>query len=253
MTGSGVTGNICGRIFAVSGTLKSRSGWEYRRLEISDKSMGGSLLVSENKFSEWSFQPNDCLICNVKSNGVDNRGKLSFFFNEFLGPFDSAEILFELASERFEQRMRSSEHMKSNETVYQISAREARSLLELIRLWILEGRPQHYTKWCQMHQIVATNLYYLGLAKRTASMSGYYYPTDEAIDFFSGKKTFPKRKVFTRDKSGKHLLVSDEGERRLFSDYLSDHSDRQSALQIYSEALKAYHEKLQESRLSSTT
>ena len=83
--------------------------------------------------------------------------------------------------------------MKSSETVYQISAREAKSLLELVKLWMTERKPQHYTKWCQMHQIVATNLYYMGLVKRTASMSGYYYPTEEALEFFEGKKNIPKK------------------------------------------------------------
>ena len=86
--------------------------------------------------------------------------------------------------------------MKSSETVYQISAREAKSLLELVKLWMTERKPQHYTKWCQMHQIVATNLYYMGLVKRTASMSGYYYPTEEALEFFEGKKKHPEEESF---------------------------------------------------------
>jgi hypothetical protein len=134
--------------------------------------------------------------------------------------------------------------MKSSETVYQISAREAKSLMELVKLWIAERKPQHYTKWCQMHQIVATNLYYMGLVKRTASMSGFYYPTEEALEFFEGKKNIPKKRVFVRDKDGKHVLASDEGESRSFSDYLSDFADRESALQEYREALKDYNTKI---------
>ena len=136
--------------------------------------------------------------------------------------------------------------MKSNETVYQLSAREVKSLLELIRLWIAEGKPQHYTRWCQMHQIVATNLFYMGLVKRTASMSGYYYPTHEALEFFAGKRGFPKRRVFVRDSEGKHLQVSDDKdeENRTFEEYLNDHSDRVSALNDYKEALSTYRERI---------
>jgi len=202
--------------------------------------MTANVLISEEKFGEWKFQPKDCIICDVRSNGLDSQGKLSFYFNEFVGPFDTAEILLGVASLQLEQRLRSGEYMKSNETVYQISAREARSLLELIKLWIHEGKPQHYTKWCQMHQIVATNLYYLGLVNRTASMSGHYYPTQEALDFFSGKRGFPKKKVFIRNKDGKHQLVSEEGELKSFSDYLGDYSDRESVLREYADALRSY-------------
>ena len=47
-----------------------------------------------------------------------------------------------------------------------------------------------------------------------------------------------------RDKDGKHVLASDEGERRSFSDYLSDYADRESALQEYRDALKAYQDRV---------
>ena len=95
-----------------------------------------------------------------------------------------------------------------------------------------------------MHQIVATNLFYMGLVKRTASMSGYYYPTEEAVDFFEGKKNIPKKRVFVRDNQGRHSLASEEGESRSFSDYLSDHADRESSLREYWDALKAYKDRV---------
>jgi hypothetical protein len=228
------------RITSISMGLRSRSGWQYRRLGVEDRSMKAEILIAETKFSQWDIREGDCITARAKSNGVDNEGKLSFFFDDFLGPFDSSEILYSQSSKLYETKARSGDRMKSSETVYQISAREAKSLLELIRLWIAEGKAQHYTKWCQMHQIVATNLYYMGLVKRTASMSGFYYPTEEALEFFEGKRRIPKKRVFVRDREGKHVLASDEGESKSFSEYLNDFAHRESALQEYREALKEY-------------
>lgn len=94
-----------------------------------------------------------------------------------------------------------------------------------------------------MHQIVATNLYYMGLVKRTASMSGHYYPTTEALEFFEGKRSFPKKKVFIRNKEGKHEPIGEEGELKSFEEYLSDYADRDSALAEYREALDSYRNK----------
>jgi hypothetical protein len=244
LTDSNQEGAICVRVSSVSERLVSHSGWEYRRMKIEDKSMLAEALVSEEKFKEWKFEKGDYLVCSVKSNGVGKDGRFSVYFNDFLDPFETSRILYELNEKLAEARSRSAEQMKSTETVYQISAREARSLMELIKLWIVERKPQHYTKWCQMHQIVATNLFYMGLVKRTASMSGYYYPTDEAIDFFEGKKNIPKKRVFVRDKQGRHSLASEEGESRSFSDYLSDRADRESSLLEYRDALKAYKDRV---------
>lgn len=237
-------GNVCVRIVNVTENLRSRSGWSYRRLDVTDRSLGADILISESKFGEWNFKPGDYIVCGVKSNGVDNTGRLSLFFNDFLGPFDTARLLYESMDELYQDKMKSSRKMKSSETVYQISAREAKSLMELIKLWILEGKPQHYTKWCQMHQIVATNLFYMGLVKRTASMSGYYYPTEEALEFFAGKRSFPKKKVFARGNDGEHILVTEDTETRTFTEYLSDYADRDSALQEYRDALNANQDKI---------
>lgn len=240
LTEANRTASVCVKVSNVSELLKSRNGWTYRRMTVNDPSLSAEMLVSEEKYAEWKFKSGDCLVCMVRSNGVGSDGRLSVFFNDFLGPFETARILFEVSQKLHEIKSRSGEHMKSSETVYQISAREAKSLLELVKLWMAERKPQHYTKWCQMHQIVATNLYYMGLVKRTASMSGFYYPTEEALEFFEGKKNIPKKRVFVRDKDGKHALASDEGESRSFSDYLSDFADRESALHEYSDALKEY-------------
>ena len=209
--------------------------------------MEADFLIAESKFASWKFRPGDHIICSAKSNGVDNVGELSLFFGDFAGPFDAARLLYEYAEKSFEaKRSSSGRAMKSSETVYQISAREARSLQELIRLWVQEGKPQHYTKWCQMHQIVATNLFYMGLVRRTASMSGYYYPTREALEFFSGKRNFPKKKVFVRDSEGKHVQVAEDGEAesKSFAEYLEDYADRDSALREYREALASHGEKI---------
>lgn len=240
------TGIVCVSVLSVSNLLRSRNGWEYRRMKAEDKSMTVEILVSESKFNEWKFKTGDFLVCNVKSNGTDTNGRLTLFFNDFLGPFETAKVLYDAASELYSLKSRSGEHMKSSETVYQISAREARSLMELIKLWTQSGKPQHYTKWCQMHQIVATNLYYMGLVKRTGSMSGYYYPTEEALAFFEGKKTIPKKKIFSRDKDGKHIHISDAGESKSFSEFLEDFSDRSTALKEYADALGQYREKLRQ-------
>ena len=217
-------------------------------MNVEDSSIAAELLVSEEKYQEWKFKNGDCIVCSVKSNGLGVDGRLSVYYNDFLGPFETARIMYELQSELFRTKARAGERMKPSETVYQISAREAKSLMELIKLWVTEQTPQHYTKWCQMHQIVATNLYYMGLVKRTGSMSGYYYPTEEALEFFEGKRNIPKKRVFVKDKEGKHVLASDEGESRSFADYLNDHADRESSLQEYREALTAYQERVKAGR-----
>ena len=200
---------------------------------VNDSSLEAEMLISEANFEEWKFKSGDFLACSVRSNGVDNEGKLSVFFNSFLGPFEIAELLYEINDDLREIETRGAGRMKPSETVYQISAREAKSLLGLIRLWIDEGKPQHYTKWCQMHQIVATNLFYMGLVKRTGSMSGYYYPTEEAMEFFEGRRNISKKRVFTKGKDGQHVLAGEEGEKRSFGQYLEDYADRASALKEY--------------------
>ncbi len=235
--------SVCVKVSFVSGPLTSRSGWKYRLMKVADPSMAGDILISEAHFSEWKFKPEDFIVCNVRSNGVDNSGRLSVFFNAFVGPFEVARAMYRLKEELLALKSRSSEHMKPSETVYQISAREARSLLVLIRLWTQEGKPQHYTKWCQMHQIVATNLFYMGLVKRTGSMSGYYYPSEEALEFFEGKRGLVKRRIFIRGKDGRHILSQEDGETRSFQEYLSDHSDREAALRDYADALEAYRKR----------
>jgi len=246
LTEAGKVDSICVKVSFVSGPLISRSGWKYRLMKAADPSMSGEILISETNFDEWKFKIDDFIVCNVRSNGLDNTGRLSVFFNAFVGPFELAKALYGLSEELLTVKSRSAEHMKPSETVYQISAREARSLLVLIRLWTEEGKPQHYTKWCQMHQIVATNLFYMGLVKRTGSMSGYYFPTEEALEFFEGKRGLVKRRVFTRGKDGRHVLSQEDGEARSFQDYLSDHSDRETALHEYAEALEAYRKRSNE-------
>lgn len=248
LSNEGKVGLVCVKISTVSDPLTSKHGWRYRKMNAEDVSMAGDVLVAEEKYQEWKFKKGDYIVCSVRSSGLGTDGRLSVFYNDFLGPFETARIVYELQEKFSTIKSRAGEHMKPNETVYQISAREAKSLMALIRLWLTEQTPQHYTKWCQMHQIVATNLYYMGLVKRTGSMSGYYYPTEEALEFFEGKRNIPKKRVFVKDKDGKHILVSEEGEGRSFEDYLDDHADRESSLREYRDALKAYQERVKAGR-----
>lgn len=249
LTEIGKVGPVCVKISSISESLTSRNGWRYRRMNIEDNTIAAEALVSEEKFQEWKFKKDDYIVCNVRSNGLGNEGYLTVFYNDFLDPFETARIMYDLKEELYQVKSRSVERMKSNETVYQISAREAKSLMELVRLWVQDQAPQHYTKWCQMHQIVATNLYYMGLVRRTGSMSGYYYPTEEALEFFEGKRNIPKKKVFIRNREGKHTLVSDEGESRSFLDYLTDHADRESSIREYTEALRSYQDRVKAGRI----
>jgi hypothetical protein len=244
LTKSDSSGAVCVNITSISGPLTSKSGWKYRRMTAHDTSLECEILISEAKFEEWKFKTDDFVVCDIRSGGIDQEGKLAVFFNSFLGPFEVSEMLYEMTENVRKLEAAKGAHMKPAETVYQISAREAKSLLVLIKLWIEEGKPQHYTKWCQMHQIVATNLYYMGLVDRTGSMSGYYYPTKDALEFFEGKKLISKKRVFTKGKDGQHILRQEEGEKKGFSDYLYDYSDRESALKEYSEALEAYRKRI---------
>jgi hypothetical protein len=237
---------VCVKVLSASEPLTSRSGWKYRRLGVEDGTMQAEMLISEDVFSEWKFRADDYLACRARSGGLDTSGRLTIFYSDFLEPLEASRLIF-LQSEKLRDfKNLSGERMRPAETVYQISAREAKSLLELIRLWASEGKPQHYTKWCQMHQIVATNLYYMGLVKRTGSMSGFYYPTEEALKFFEGKKNLPKKRVFTRGPDGRHVLASEEGESKSFADYLHDYSDRESALQEYRDALRDYQNRIKQ-------
>lgn len=238
------SGSVCVEVLSTSEPLISKGGWKYRRMKVRDSSMEADMLISEANFVEWKFKPADCVVCDVNSNGIDGEGKLTVFYNSFLGPFDVSRLLYQMVENVRKLEMSKGSRMKPSETVYQISAREAKSLLVLIRLWIDEGKPQHYTKWCQMHQIVATNLYYMGLVERTGSMSGYYFPTAEALEFFEGKKLISKKRVFVRGKDGQHVLREEEGEKKSLNEYLDDYSDRESALREYSEALEAYRKKI---------
>jgi len=241
---TGTSGSVCVNVRSIVGPFTSRNGWKHRRMTIQDASLEAEMLISETQFEEWKFKTGDHVVCDVKSSGVDKEGKLTLFYNTFLGPFEVSRILFKMKADIRKLETSRRDHMKPAETVYQISAREARSLLVLVRLWAEESKPQHYTKWCQMHQIVATNLYYMGLVDRTGSMSGYYYPTRDALEFFEGKKLIAKKRVFSKGKNGQHVLRGEEGEKKAFSDYLENYADREIALKEYSEALETYRSKL---------
>jgi len=238
------SGSVCVRVKSVSDMLTSRKGWKYRSMLVNDSSLEAQILISEKSYDEWKFKSGDYVACSIRSNGLDNEGKLSVFFNAFLGPFEIAELVYEINENLHKSEARRGRGMKPSETVYQISAREVKSLLGLIRLWIDEGKPQHYTKWCQMHQIVATNLFYMGLVKRTGSMSGYYYPTEEALEFFEGTKNISKKRVFTRGKDGQHVFAGEDAAKHSFNEFLEDFADRESALKEYSDALEAYRSKI---------
>ena len=99
---SGKRGNLCAKVLSVSQSLRSHSGWQYRKMRISDDSLVADLLIAESKFSTWSFRVGDHLVCSAKSNGIDNEGGLSLFFDDFLGPFDTARLLYEATQKVYE-------------------------------------------------------------------------------------------------------------------------------------------------------
>ena len=96
LTEANKTSPVCVKVSSVSEPLKSRNGWAYRRMNVEDRSMSAEALVSEKKYEEWKFKKGDYLVCSVRSNGIGNDGRLTVFFNDFLGPFETAKILFEL-------------------------------------------------------------------------------------------------------------------------------------------------------------
>ncbi len=240
----GTSGSVCVKVKSIAGPFTSRNGWKHRRMAIQDASLEAEMLISEAQFDEWKFKTGDYMVCDLRSGGLNREGRLTLFFDSFLGPFEVSRMLYEMNETLRKLELSKGGQMRPAETVYQISAREVRSLLVLVRLWVEDGKPQHYTKWCQMHQIVATNLYYMGLVDRTGSMSGFYYPTKDALEFFEGRKLIAKKRVFKRGKDGQHVLQGEEGDRKAFREYLEDYSDRESALKEYSEALGAYRSKI---------
>ena len=83
---SGKRGNLCAKVLSVSQSLKSHSGWVYRKMRISDRSLAADLLIAESKFSSWNFRAGDHLVFSAKSNGIDNEGTLSLFLMTFWVP-----------------------------------------------------------------------------------------------------------------------------------------------------------------------
>jgi hypothetical protein len=248
-------GNVCVRINSASSPLISRNGWHYRRLSVEDSSMKADLLLSEEKLAQVIGlgaggripsvdSANPCFAyCAVRSNGVDNDGKLTLFLNFALPASEAAKALYATVSELSEAKQKTYDRMETQETVYQLSAREVHSLIQLINLWLKEkGKPQHYNKWCQMHQIVATELFYMGMVSRIGAMTGYYHPTKRALEFFAGELKIPKKRIFVKDEMGRHRLVSEQGETKTLSDYLQDYANRETAIQEYKEAMQSFHQ-----------
>lgn len=114
--------------------------------------------------------------------------------------------------------------------------------MDLIKLWNPNQKPQHYSKWCQTHQIIATNLYYVGLIERSSAL-GYYTPTTKALRFFEGKIAFPKHRILLRDAEGKDKIISVKGEDKSFSQYLSELEDTKQKLEDYREAPVLYNKR----------
>ena len=71
---------------------------------VADSSLEAEVLISEANFEEWKFKSGDFVACSVRSNGVDNEGKLTVFFNSFLEPFEIAELLYEINDESARNR-----------------------------------------------------------------------------------------------------------------------------------------------------
>ncbi|MGH2639891.1 MAG: hypothetical protein ACRDF4_11540 [Rhabdochlamydiaceae bacterium] len=132
--------------------------------------------------------------------------------------------------------------VKVGRTVYQISDRGAADFVRLMALYIKEGKPQYYNDWCDIHQISATDLFYMGLVERVGRMKGLYYPTKEGKAFFRGK-AIPKRKVFVRDENGVRVEVPEGTPYKTLKELLEEHANREAVVSEYREALAALDRK----------
>ena len=95
-------------------------------MSVHDASMEAEMLISDAKYEEWKFKAGDYVVCDVRSSGVNKEGKLTLFFNAFLGPFEVSSMLYEMRDSVMKLETSKGGHMRPAETVYQISAREAK-------------------------------------------------------------------------------------------------------------------------------
>ncbi len=96
LSGATNSGSVCIAIRSISTPSTSRSGWKYRKMDVKDTTMEAEMLISEAKFEEWKFKSGDYIVCDVRSNGINGEGKLTVFFNSFLGPFEVSKLLYEM-------------------------------------------------------------------------------------------------------------------------------------------------------------
>jgi len=236
-------GNVCVKIAKISGSLRSRKGWEYRRLSVQDGSkIECDLLVSEIEHKKWEFRPKDCIACKVRGGGIDSLGRLTLFFQDFCDPFATSRMLFERNHSLQKARMKLLERKDVGETVYTFTEREARAFIKLCKLYFRERKPIHYNRFCDSHQIVSTNLHYLELIDQPSFMSGVYFPTSEGIDLFMGRSKFPKKKIKLSTECDFTMIVSPDAVFKSLEEYLNDYADRETIMKEYRDALEAYHE-----------
>jgi len=223
--------------------LRSRKGWEYRRLVVRDESkIVCELLISEKQYSEWKFRTRDCMTCVVKSGGIDALGKLTLFFQDYCDPFSTSHMLFNQTHDLRKARMKLAERKEVGETVYVLTEREAKAFIKLCKIYFVDRKPVHFNRFCESHQIVATNLHYLELVDQPTFMSGEYFPTNEGIDFFKGVSKFPKKKIKISSDYDYKIIVSPDAIFKTLEEYLFDYADREIVLKEYREALDSYRE-----------
>jgi hypothetical protein len=211
------------------------------RLQIQDDSMSGTLLIGEDKFKQWNVRKGDFVICTVKSKGLDTAtNMLTMSFKDFVGEFEASKMLYETAHALSQARTRIAERSEKPETLYQLGDRAAASFQKLMELYLSERVPQHYNKWAQIHQIAATDLFYMGLVKRVGFMTGLYYPSDEGIRFYKGEIKYPKRKKIIRRDSEVIEEIPEGTPEVTFEQALGEHENRESVLAAYRETMKKW-------------
>jgi hypothetical protein len=238
-------GIISVKVKSVEGPRRSHSNWNYMWLRIQDDSITGSLQIGEAEFAKWQVRKGDSIICKVKSLGLDdNSNILAVRFFDFVGELDASRILYETAHALKQARTRIAERSQKPETLYQLGDRGAESFVKLMELYLNERVPQHYNKWAHIHQIAATDLFYMGLVKRVGFMTGLYYPSDDGLRFYRGKIKYPTRKRIIR-RGDTVIEEIPEGTPELTIEELLDkHQDRESILAAYKETMKKWSDEL---------
>jgi hypothetical protein len=234
LTQAGSVGIICFEITEIS-EVETNQGWKFRKLKARDSTMPCAVEIGESQFQSMKIKKNDYLTCRIKSHGVDSEANLTVLIQKEL---DAREISGMLATQRdkFLKSKEEKRKLKKGPTSWGFHSREARGLIKLIRFYIKEAKPQHYSK-LYPNQIVAQELFSLGLAKRVGG--GIYIPTEEAKRLVLSHAKFPSNRIRVFDGEGAHMIDSPKASYKTIEEYLEDEVDKEAAIEEYRETLKA--------------